>query len=141
MIDAASTDKAGSESSSATDTRWSRVRLSARATAARTMPSSRSLRSVGDCDTSRRSADDSPSMNRLSRSDSSSMTSSSSRRPSLDSSDCGVQSLAPMSAVTAALMAVSGRPQVVRQRVEKRGLELFVAPRGFRFAGAIEGRL
>ena len=109
---------------------------------ARTMSSSRSLRAASAAaTTSRRSADDSPSMNRLSRSDSSSMTCSSSRRPSLDSSDCRRPVAGADQRRHRRFDRRERRPQVVRQRVEQRGLELLVAARRFRLARAIERRL
>ena len=77
-------------------------------------------------------------MKRFSRSDSSSITCSSSRRPSLDSSRLRRPGAAPNQRRHRRLDRGERRAQVVRQRVEQRRLELLVPPRRFRFAGALE---
>ena len=67
------------------------------------------------------------------------MTCSSSRRPSGDSAGASSRP-EPMQRRHRRLDRGQRRPQVVRQRVEQRRLQLLVAPRRLGLAGALEGR-
>ena len=84
---------------------------------------------------------DSPSMKRFRRSDSSSITCSSSRRPSAESSESAVHEPARISAVTAALIAVSGVRRLWVSASSSAAFSCFVAARRLGLARALERRL
>ena len=135
---AGSTASEGRFLSSDTCARCRRITVPARVSASRTIGSSSVRGSVDCCDGSGRSATDNPSMKRFSRSDSSSITCSRSRRPSLEIAAAVIDLAGADQRGDRRLDRRQRRPQIVGQRVEERRLQLLVASRRLRLARAFE---